>query len=253
MTAPELHSFLEEKYRLYNRPDFIEGDPVSAPHVFSSKADIEIAGFLTATISWGNRKTIIASARRLMKLMDDSPHDFLMNATARDFKPFLGFVHRTFNGEDCLFFITALNRIYMTHGSMEPLFGTMNRDGAALAISRFRSEFLSTEHLPRTEKHLADPLAGSAAKRINMFLRWMVRRDERGVDFGIWKTIDPAVLVCPLDLHSGRVARKLGLLARSQNDWKAAMELTETLRSFDPVDPVKYDFALFGMGVFEKA
>lgn len=253
MNTVQLYSLLEEKHNLYNRPGFIEGDPISVPHLFSSKEDIEIAGFLTATISWGNRKSIVASARRLMKLMDNSPHDFLVHAAPREFRPFLGFVHRTFSGDDCLFFLTALKRIYKVHGGPETLFSEMDRLGAAEAICRFRNEFLSEEHLSRTEKHLANPLAGSAAKRINMFLRWMVRRDSRGVDFGLWSTIDPASLVCPLDVHSGNIARRLGLITRRQNDWKAAMELTAALRSIDPADPVKYDFALFGMGVFEKA
>ena len=219
---------------------------------FTKKEDIEIAGFLTATLAWGNRKSIVASGRRLMYLMDDSPGDFLINADQKDFKPFLNFVHRTFNGDDCLFFVTALQNIYRRHHSLEPLFGTLDEHGPAHAISRFRESFLSAGHLHRTEKHLSNPMAGSATKRINMFLRWMVRRDDRGVDFGIWKSISASNLVCPLDVHSGRVARKLGLLRRTADDWKAAEELTASLRKLDPCDPVKYDFALFGLGVFEK-
>jgi uncharacterized protein (TIGR02757 family) len=249
LTKTEIFSFLEEKYHLYNQPAFIESDPISVPHQFTVKQDIEIAGFLAATISWGNRKSIVANARRLVNIMGDSPYDFLLRATPVDFKPFLSFVHRTFNGDDCLFFITSLQQIYIRYNSLEPLFGSMNEHGPAHAISSFRDIFLSTAHLARSEKHIANPLSGSAAKRINMFLRWMVRCDDGGVDFGLWKSIDPSMLVCPLDIHSGRVARKLGLLSRNQNDWKAAMELTAALREFDPADPVKYDYALFGTGV----
>ena len=245
-----LHVWLEERYNLYNSPAFIESDPVSVPHRYTRKQDIEIAGFLAATIAWGNRTSIIRNALRLMQMMDDAPYDFIRNAHPADFRPLLSFVHRTFNGDDCLFFITSLQRIYRDFNSLEPLFDFKN-GGAEQAISHFRMAFLTPEHLSRTEKHIADPISGSAAKRINMFLRWMVRRDDRGVDFGIWKTIDPSRLICPLDVHSGRVARKMGLLDRKQNDWRAATELTEALRSFDPADPVKYDFALFGAGILE--
>jgi uncharacterized protein (TIGR02757 family) len=250
LTKAELFAILEEKYLLYNRPAFIESDPIAVPHQFILKQDIEISGFLSATIAWGNRKSILRNARMLVRMMDGSPYDFLLHAKPEDLRPFLRFVHRTFNGCDCLFFLASLQHIYRTHGSLEPLFGTMNELGAAHAINRFRRSFLETEHLQRSEKHLSDPLSGSASKRLNMFLRWMVRRDGNGVDFGLWRSIDPANLVCPLDIHSGRVARSLGLLERKQNDWKAAMELTEALRVFDPTDPVKYDFALFGMGLY---
>jgi uncharacterized protein (TIGR02757 family) len=246
----ELYSLLEAKYSQYNRPAFIDPDPVSVPHRFTLKQDIEISGFLTATIAWGNRKSIIANAHRLVQMMGGSPYDFLLNAKPEEFKPFLSFVHRTFNGDDCLFFLTSLQHLYKDHDGLEPLFSTMNEMGAAHAITGFRNTFLSTIHLRRSEKHVADPLQGSAAKRINMFLRWMVRRDECGVDFGLWRSIDPANLICPLDVHVGNVARKLGLLHRRQNDWKAAMELTQALGKFDPADPVKYDFALFGMGAY---
>ena len=249
LTKKELFSLLEEKYREYDKVTFIEPDPINVPHQFTLKQDIEIAGFLSATISWGNRTAIVGNARRLVRMMDNAPYDFLLQARPADFKPFLRFVHRTFNGDDCLFFLTSLQNIYKQHHSLEPLFITMNEQGAAHAISRFRDIFLSTEHLKRSEKHLANPLAGSAAKRINMFLRWMVRRDVNGVDFGLWRSVDPSTLVCPLDVHVGRVARALGLLCRTQNDWTAALELTESLREFDPGDPVKYDYALFGMGI----
>jgi uncharacterized protein (TIGR02757 family) len=243
----DVHSFLEEQYLRFNNPSFIAADPISVPHHFTDRKDIEIAGFLTATIAWGNRKSIVGNARRLMQLMDNEPGEFLLRAKPGDLRPFLGFVHRTFNGEDCLFFITALQRIFRESGSLESLFAGFDERGAAAAIGRFRDRFLQTPHLTRSEKHLANPAAGSSAKRINMFLRWMVRRDGHGVDFGIWRTIDPANLVCPLDVHSGKAARGLGLLRRPQNDWRAAVELTENLRSIDPADPVKYDFALFGL------
>jgi uncharacterized protein (TIGR02757 family) len=249
MHDTDLLHLLEERSHYYNRPAFIEHDPVSVPHCYTVSQDIEIAGFLTATLSWGNRKSIIANARRLMALMGPSPYQFLLIAKPDELRPFLGFVHRTFNGDDCLFFIASLQYIYREFGSMEPLFRSMNPMGPAHAICHFRKTFLTIEHLVRSEKHIADPMAGSAAKRINMFLRWMVRNDNRGVDFGIWRSISPSSLVCPLDVHSGRVARSLGLLKRKQNDWKAAVELTERLRDFDPLDPVRFDFALFGMGV----
>ncbi len=247
--TPELHAFLEGKYNMYNQPGFIVNDPVSVPHLYKSRQDIEIAGFLAATISWGNRISIVANARRLVHTMGGEPYKFLISSGPEDFKPFRDFVHRTFNGDDCLFFITSLQNIYKEYNSMEPLFSTMNEYGAAHAISRFREVFLNTDHLRRSEKHISDPMAGSAAKRMNMFLRWMVRRDNHGVDFGLWRSIDPANLICPLDVHSGNVARRLGLLQRKANDWRAAEELTANLRQFDPSDPVRYDFALFGMGV----
>ena len=247
---PSIHKikdFLEEQYLRFNNPGFIDSDPVSIPHLFTRPGDIEIAGFLSATLAWGNRKSIIAHARQLLRLMDDAPRDFLVNASPADLKPFQKFVHRTFNGDDALFFITALRNICQQYPGFEPLFQSMNEQGAAHAISRFRSLLLETDHLPRSEKHLANPAKGSAAKRINMFLRWMVRNDGRGVDFGLWKSIRPAALICPLDLHTGKTARALGLLQRKANDWKAAVELTNHLRRLDPEDPVKYDFALFGL------
>lgn len=252
MNLPALHQFIEEKYRQYNRPEFIETDPVSIPHLFSRNEDIEISGFLTATISWGQRKSIIANARKLMLMMDNAPFDFLTHAREKEYQPFLKFVHRTFNGEDCLFFLNAMRNIYSRDETLEHQFANLNIIGAANAISQFREVLLQDPHLKRSEKHLANPTKGSSAKRINMFLRWMVRDDKRGVDFGIWKSISPANLICPLDVHSGRTARKLGLLKRQTNDWKAAEELTANLRQFDPSDPVKYDFALFGLGVSEK-
>lgn len=252
MDSEFIHALLEEKFRLYNNPAFIVSDPVSIPHFFSQKQDIEIAGFLTATIAWGNRKSILSNARQLMRMMDYAPYDFLTHARDQEFRPFLKFVHRTFNGDDCLFFLQSLRNIYFNVESLEALFSDLSTSGAAVAICRFREIFLHTPHLTRSEKHIANPARGSSAKRLNMFLRWMVRNDKRGVDFGIWKSLDPAKLICPLDVHSARVARKLGLLHRKTNDWKAAEELTANLRKFDFNDPVKYDFALFGLGVFEK-
>ena len=248
----ELGEFLEFNYQKYHQPWFRDTDPVSVPHLFSKREDIEIAGLFAATLAWGNRKSIVANARRLMLQMDDAPHDFIMHASERDFNRFGTFVHRTFNGEDCIFFLRALKHIYGVHASLEELFSGFNSDGALASITSFRSAFLSVPHAPRSGKHLSDPSRGSAAKRINMFLRWMVRSAEGGVDFGLWRTISPAGLICPLDIHSGNVARKLGLLERKQNDWRAATELTASLRRFDQEDPVKFDIALFGLGVHEK-
>jgi uncharacterized protein (TIGR02757 family) len=252
LTHRELGEFLEEKYRQYDQASFIESDPVSIPHLFSKKEDIEIAAFIAAILSWGSRKSIIGAARKLMLLMDDDPHDFLVHASEAEMERFGKFYYRTFNATDCLFFLEALGNLYRHHGGLEGAFGRLSQAGARETIGRFRETFLLVPHASRSEKHLPDPRKGSPAKRINLFLRWMIRWDQKGVDFGIWKNFRPADLVCPLDIHSGRVARKLGLLTRKENDWKAAVELTEILRGFDPSDPVKYDFALFGLGIFEK-
>jgi uncharacterized protein (TIGR02757 family) len=250
----ELKSFLDEKYDQFNVSAFIDDDPVSIPHRYTSKADIEIAAFLTATISWGNRKAILKSANRMMELMGDAPHDFVMHHTARDLKSLQGFVHRTFNAEDLADFIRALKSLYEEHASMEHLFAqTIALHGnTSPAISAFKQRFFSGPHAARAEKHVSDPLAGSSAKRINMFLRWMVRADKNRVDLGIWKNISPAHLSIPLDVHSGNVARQLGMLTRKQNDARAVEELDAVLRTLDPVDPVKYDYALFGLGAIEK-
>jgi uncharacterized protein (TIGR02757 family) len=252
LTRQELFGFLEEKYHQYNIPDFIPADPVSVPHRFSRKEDIEIAGFLTAVISWGNRASIVKDATRLADMMGCSPYDFIINLDEQDVDPFLQFYHRTFNGVDCLFFLESLKNIYLNHGGLESCFQKANHIGVRESISRTRKIFLETAHEKRSEKHFPDPISGSSCKRINMFLRWMVRDDNRGVDFGLWKKVSPAELMCPLDVHSGNVARKLGLVKRNQNDWKAVEELTGNLQSFDASDPVKYDFALFGLGIFEK-
>ncbi|NKI25058.1 TIGR02757 family protein [Arenibacter sp. 6A1] len=253
MTKKELKEFLDAKVIQYNLPEFLESDPIQIPHLFSLKEDIEISGFLTATIAWGNRKSIITNANKMMELMDSSPYDFVMNHQTSDLEKLQGFVHRTFNGDDLTFFVRSLNNIYKHHHGLEDVFSKAT-DTLPLqaAISNFKSVFFEIPHPPRTTKHISDPSKGSAAKRINMFLRWMVRDNTTGVDFGIWKKLAPSQLSCPLDVHSGNVARKLGLIKRKQNDAKALAELDTNLRKLDPMDPVKYDFALFGLGVFEK-
>jgi uncharacterized protein (TIGR02757 family) len=238
--SQEIYQLLEEKHYLFNQKSFIESDPISIPHLFSKKEDIEIAAFLAATIAWGQRKTIIKNAQQIVELMDMDPHQFVINHSKKDLKRFTNFKHRTFNSIDIAYFIQALQNIYNNH------------KGIQQAIAHFKTVFFEIEHPKRTTKHISDPLKNSAAKRINMFLRWMARKDNTGVDFGIWKSINPANLMCPLDVHSGNVARKLGLLPRAQNDWKAVDELTANLRNFDKNDPIKYDFSLFGLGVFEK-
>lgn len=255
MTTNVLKSLLDYKADLYNRPEFIPDDPVSIPHRYQKKEDIEIAGFLTAILSWGQRKTIIRNASRWMALMDDAPYDYIMNSTEEDQKRLLSFVHRTFNGDDCLYFVQSLQKTYLAGGGLEKLFSPSYPErqmDMGTAISRARQRFFESPHLPRTNKHLPDPCKGSAAKRLNMFLRWMVRKDDRGVDFGLWKRIRMDQLRCPLDVHSGTVARKLKLLSRKQNDWQATEELTASLRELDPDDPVRYDYALFGMGIYEN-
>lgn len=252
MTNSELKIFLDEKVELYNKPDFIESDPIQIPHSFSLKEDIEIAGFLSSIIAWGNRKMIINNSKKMMNLMGNSPYDFIMTHQDYQLEKLENFVHRTFNGQDFISFIKALQHIYKNHNGLEAVF-LKNQEAASMqkSIHEFKKIFFEIEHQSRTQKHISDPLNNSAAKRINMFLRWMVRQDKKGVDFGIWKSISPSVLSCPLDVHSGNVARKLGMLTRKQNDAKALAELDQQLRKLDPNDPVKYDFALFGLGVFE--
>lgn len=253
MTQKELKEFLDVKVEEYNQVQFLDSDPIQIPHTFSVKEDIEISGFLTATIAWGNRKSIINNAKRMMELLDHSPYDFIMNHTPNDLERFDGFVHRTFNSRDLTYFIQSLRHIYQNHGGMEAVFAAnVDANSVQNAISGFKKVFFELPHEQRTTKHISDPMKGSAAKRINMFLRWMVRDASTGVDFGLWTQIHPKQLSCPLDVHSGNVARKLGLLQRKQNDAKALMELDTALRKLDPDDPVKYDFALFGLGVFEK-
>lgn len=246
-----LHVLLEKKFRQYNTLDFIADDPISIPHRFKKKQDIEIIGFWIAVLSWGNRKSIIRSGERLIGMMDGAPHEFILNHQRGDLKHFETFAHRTFNGEDALFFLKRLRKLYQAHNSMEELF-LANRAAQPMeaALINFNRWFFdrSPEAL-RTRKHVATPERNSTCKRMNMFLRWMVRSDEAGVDFGLWKNIKPSQLVIPLDVHVERIARQLGFLTRKQRDWQAALELTETLRKFDANDPVKYDYALFGMGV----
>ena len=251
--TPEIKEFLDEMVVRYNNPGFIDSDPICIPHQFHHKEDIEISAFLAATIAWGNRKMIIKNGLRLMDLMGNSPYDFIMNHKEHHLERLDGFVHRTFNQTDVIYFIKALNHLYQDKGGLEAVFARQAAgDFMHLAIHRFKLEFFALPHPHRTLKHVSDPERGSAAKRIHMFLRWMVRNDNHGVDFGLWKTISPNQLSCPLDLHSGNVARKLGLLTRKQNDSKALEELDLNLRKMDRDDPVKYDFALFGLGVFEK-
>lgn len=252
MNSSELKSFLDEKVLQYNTLDFIESDPVQIPHLFSQKEDIEIAGFLSATIAWGNRKMIIKNSHKMMDLMGNSPYDFVMSHTENDLERLESFVHRTFNGQDFACFIRSLQHVYKNHNGLEAVFAQHQESNSMQkSISEFKKVFFEIPHQNRTLKHISDPMNGSAAKRINMMLRWFCRQDNKGVDLGIWKSISPSLLSCPLDVHSGNVARKLGLLARKQNDGKAVTELDSKLRELDPIDPVKYDFALFGLGVFE--
>lgn len=251
-----LKDFLDEKVEKYNQPGFITLDPISIPHRFSKKEDIEISGFFAAILAWGQRKTIINKCIELFHLMDNAPHDFLLNHQETDLKPFLKFKHRTFNDVDTLYFIHFLAEFYRNYDSLEEVFilGQNNQlDAMELILVRFHQFFFSLPDSPgRTKKHIATPARKAACKRINMYLRWMVRSDDKGVDFGLWKKISPSQLICPCDLHVDRVGRKLGLITRKQTDWLTAVELTQKLREFDPEDPVKYDFALFGLGIEEK-
>ena len=251
LTSSELKDFLNEKSFQYNQKSFIESDPIQVPHVFTKKEDIEIASFLTSIIAWGQRKTIIRNSYKMMEILDNSPHDFILNSSEKEIEK-LHIVHRTFNPIDFRYFIKTLKRIYLSHGGLENVFIPNNKEkDMHLSIHNFKNIFFIKNFPKRTTKHISDPFKGSACKRINMFLRWMVRSDKNGVDFGIWKKISPSILSCPLDIHSGNVARKLGLLNRTHNDHKAVLELDIKLRSLDIKDPVKYDFALFGLGVFE--
>lgn len=252
MKIEEIKSFLDEKVNLYNQPDFIVNDPISIPHLFSDKQDIEIAGFLTATFAWGRRDLILKSASWLMKLLEMAPYEFLFHASKEEWDRFDTYYYRTFSSVDCLYFLKSLKRIYIEFGGLEELFvDGYNRGGVKESLIYFREVFLSFDPLMRTTKHVANVYKGASAKRLNMFLRWMVRSDNTGVDFGLWDRISPKDLFLPLDVHSGNVARKLNLLKRKQNDFKAVEEVTALLREFDPLDPIKYDFALFGLGVNE--
>ena len=245
----EVRKLLDKAVGLYNHVDFIENDPIQIPHRFSRKEDIEIAGFLSASIAWGQRKSIIKNANLLMDLMDNSPYQFLMEE--KEFVRFNRFVHRTFNGIDCLFFLNSLKNIYQNYGGLEQVFtdGFQKNETIFGALHHFRNLFLNMPHEARSRKHLSDVTTNSAAKRLNMFLRWMVRKDDTGVDFGLWRNIPMSALMLPLDVHTGDVGRALGLISRKQNDWKTVEEVTGILRTFDAQDPIKYDFALFGMGI----
>lgn len=251
-----LKAFLDDAVRRYNTPDFIPGDPVSIPHRFSRLQDREITGFWAATLAWGQRKTIIQNAQRLVDLMDGVPYDFIVQHEEQDRARFLEFKHRTFQATDTLFFLEFLQNFYRNSDSLEHAFARHLQPGDTTvenALAGFHRDFFNHPYAPeRTRKHVATPERGSTCKRLNMFLRWMVRRDKAGVDFGVWTRIRPNQLLIPLDVHVDRVARRLGLLQRTQTDWKAVLELTEALRRLDPNDPVKYDFALFGLGVLEK-
>ncbi|SNR48307.1 TIGR02757 family protein [Maribacter sedimenticola] len=253
MNKADLKEFMDEKVIAYNNKLFLDTDPIQIPHMFTIKEDIEISAFLTATIAWGNRKSIINNSHKLMELMGQSPYDFISNYSEKDLDQLANFVHRTFNGIDLSYFIKSLRHIYKVHNGLEGIFTKYQTSNSLQpTISKFKELFFELPHETRTTKHVSDPLKGSAAKRINMFLRWMVRDARTEVDFGLWENIPSSILSCPLDVHSGNVARKLGLLKRKQNDAKALAELDANLRKLDPVDPVKYDFALFGLGVFEK-
>ena len=245
----EISNFLNEKYEHYNTSEFIAADPVSIPHLFTKKEDIEIAGLFAATLAWGNRKSILKNAGELMDRMDHRPFDFISGHQKKDLKQFDHFVHRTFNATDLRFFISGLKHIYQTHGGLETAFTKDSGGNLKQAIGLFRSRMMEVQHETRSEKHISDPFKKSSAKRLCMYLRWMVRNDNRGVDFGIWSSLSPASLHLPLDVHTGNVSRQLRLLKRSQNDWQAVEEITSQLRKMDPADPVKYDFALFGLGV----
>jgi uncharacterized protein (TIGR02757 family) len=251
----EVKSLLDEKYDLYNRPGFIADDPVSIPHLFTKKQDIEIAGFFASILAWGQRKTIINKCKELMAMMGNSPHEFILNHTENDLKALMHFKHRTFNDIDTLYFIHFFKEFYQKYDSLEEAFllgKSSENEFMKESLIAFHHFFFASEIAPqRTRKHIATPERKSACKRINMFLRWMVRQDDRGVDFGIWHQIKPADLICPCDLHVDRVARKIGLIQRKQTDWQTAEELTQALRKMDANDPVKYDFALFGLGIME--
>ncbi|WP_020530971.1 TIGR02757 family protein [Flexithrix dorotheae] len=253
MKKSDIKKLLDEKFEEFNQPGFIEDDPICIPHSFTKKQDIEITAFWAATLAWGQRKTIIKSCQNLVKMMDGAPHDFILNHSENDLKSFLNFKHRTFNDIDALYFIEFFKNHYQNHESLEHAFFVEEKpkpENVGNYLIHFHNQFFALPDYPhRTRKHVATPERKSACKRINMFLRWMVRNDKNSVDFGIWKTITPNQLVCPLDIHVERVARKLGLLKRKQTDWLAAVELTQNLKKFDQNDPVKYDFALFGLGL----
>jgi uncharacterized protein (TIGR02757 family) len=250
-----IKKLLDEKLRLYNKPSFIEKDPVSIPHMFTLKQDREIAGLFAAVLAWGNRTSIINNCKKLMDWMDNQPYDFILHHKDTDLKPFIHFTHRTFNATDLLYFIYFLQYHYSNHETLEDAFTPgkkYNHENVEQALIHFHNYFFSIEHPERTRKHISTPARKSACKRINMYLRWMVRKDGHGVDFGIWNKIKPAQLICPLDVHVARVAHRLGLLDNNQSNWANATKLTEYLKQFNPKDPAAYDYALFGLGVMER-
>lgn len=251
----QIKTLLDNKRRLYNQPSFIKADPISIPHKFTRNQDIEISGLFAAVLAWGNRTTIINNCNKLIQLMDGSPHDFILNHKDTDLKPFIHFVHRTFNATDLLYFIHFLQWHYKQYDSLEDAFvpgKTYKHDTVEQALIHFHNYFFSIEHPERTRKHISTPQRKSACKRINMYLRWMVRKDKQGVDFGIWKKIKPAQLVCPLDVHVARVAERLELIDNNKSNWQNAMQLTAALRQMNPQDPAVYDYALFGLGAEER-
>lgn len=248
----QLQALLNQKARFYENPSFIPADPVCIPHLFKKQQDIEIAGLFAAIFAWGNRTTIINKAKELIQLMEMQPHAFCLHAEAKQLQKLCKFKHRTFTADDLYYFVEFFRQHYRQSDTLETAFFPRKGMSVEEGLNHFRKHFFRHEHLKRTEKHISSPMQKSSCKRLNMFLRWMVRGNERGVDFGIWKKVKPENLICPLDVHVARVARQLGLLQRPQSDWQAALELTERLRTFNTTDPVKYDFALFGMGVMEK-
>ena len=253
MNHQELKDFLDTKAAKYNNPNFIATDPIQVPHLFSQKENIEISAFFSATIAWGNRKSIIKNALKLMQQMDNQPYDFILNSSTIEKEKLRSFVHRTFNGKDCLFFVESLKNIYQNHGGLQMVIekGFQFDKTVKSSLAYFFETFFEIGG-ERTRKHISNVEKGASGKRLNMFLRWMTRKDKSGVDFGIWNGIPTSALMLPLDVHTGNVARKLGLLQRKQNDWKAVAEVTANLRLLDPTDPIKYDYALFGLGAFEK-
>ena len=252
MMPVHLKDFLDKKVGEYNRPEFIKDDPIAIPHLFTKKQDIEIAGFFAAVFAWGNRTTIINKSKELMQRLDNSPYAFTKDHSAKDLKRLKGFKHRTFHEDDLYYFIEFLHQHYLKHDSLEFAFFPIPGLDTEHGLTHFKKYFFSLEHFRRTEKHVSSPLQKSTCKRLNMFLRWMIRNDNTGVDFGLWKNISPSQLICPIDVHVARVSKKLGLLQRKQVDWLAAIELTDALKKLDKHDPVKYDFALFNLGVIEK-
>lgn len=249
----EVYRILEENYSLYSRVEFIENDPIQIPHMFSKKEDIEISGLFAAIFSWGLRKTILNKSKELLELMDNAPHDFILNHSEKDLIRFEKFKHRTFNYTDLLYFISFLKEVYQKNSSLEEVFFKDENNTVEEALIYFRKIFVSGDYLPsRTGKHISSPSKNSSCKRLNMYLRWMVRKDDKGIDFGLWTKINPSKLICPIDIHVLNIGRQLGLIDTIKSDWRTAVEITERLRTYDADDPVKYDFALFGLGVSNR-